>query len=121
MATLVDNVWHDGRYYGPDHGGDGEVPAALWAKLSGHPSMVGSTTPESPPEPSPSDRWPDAPTYAEHVAMDDTAAPAATVTVLPDMTAMSRAELVDEARSRGLTGATRWSKQRLIDELGGVP
>ena len=29
MATLVQNVWIDGRYYGPDHGGDSALPAEL--------------------------------------------------------------------------------------------
>lgn len=27
MATLIRNVWIDGRYYGPDHGNADEVPA----------------------------------------------------------------------------------------------
>lgn len=29
MATLIDNVWIDGRYFGPDHGNADEVPADL--------------------------------------------------------------------------------------------
>lgn len=29
MATLIRNVWVGDRYYGPDHGGDRELPAAL--------------------------------------------------------------------------------------------
>ncbi len=29
MPTLMINVWIDGRYYGPDHGGDAELPPEL--------------------------------------------------------------------------------------------
>ena len=48
MATLIDNVWLDGRYYGPDHGNADAVPADL-AHLV--PASAWSTPPATEQEP----------------------------------------------------------------------
>ena len=42
MSTLVRNVWVDGRFYGPDHGGDAELPAELVDRV---PADAWSTPP----------------------------------------------------------------------------
>ena len=42
MSTLMINVWIDGRYYGPDHGGDAELPPELVDRV---PAEAWSTPP----------------------------------------------------------------------------
>ncbi len=48
MPTLLVNVWIDGRYYGPDHGGDAELTPELVDQV---PDEAWSTPPVAPVEP----------------------------------------------------------------------
>lgn len=47
MATLVDNVYVGGRFYGPDHGGDAEVTPEIAALIT-DPKAWGGAPPTSP-------------------------------------------------------------------------
>lgn len=88
MATLIRNVWADGRYWGPDHGNADLLPAHL------HDQVPRDAWYPAPP----AEQWPGVPDY-ETAAR---AAQAAQKAAVAELDGMSRDELVAFAREHGI-------------------